>query len=127
MHSMRGRAACTMKGRNTVDQNRVRSYLAALTRPKEFTMTMPTNQELCQQVADVHFAISTNWDYTIAQSDSPVYANSQRLFLATIRVTYNLSALKARRVYAAWLDSYESIEYCVRFIADNPRSFAYMK
>jgi hypothetical protein len=57
--------------------------------------------------------------------DHPVYRASQRCFIAAIRQAYGLSALKARRVYAVWVDCAEPIAYCVDYVQHHRESRLY--
>ncbi len=62
-------------------------------------MALTPDQKLCQQIADVHYAVSCAENFRIAQYNMPVYLASRKLLLTTIREVYGLTAYMAGEVY----------------------------
>jgi hypothetical protein len=94
----------------------------------ELNPTFLKDQEVCQMVANAHWAIATSENHEIAngfKGIGKVYPASEKLLLATIRATYGLSALKAQRVYDVLIDCNESVSYCVDYVRNNRQSRVY--
>jgi hypothetical protein len=89
--------------------------------------TTDTPETIAQRAADVHWSNAFSQDDSVARYDSPVYQASQRMLLAAIRAAYNLSALKAQRVYDVWADCGESVAWCVEYVKTHRYSTAYSR
>lgn len=71
-----------------------------------------TIQEYAEEVVEIHWGVATSNNVDVASSNSEIYCHSQANLLAMIRMAY--PHVNAQEVYDVWIDSMESLSYCVR-------------
>lgn len=82
---------------------------------------------ICQQICDAYAAVAYSDVPEINYPDSTVYKNMRRALIASIRVAYNVTALKAERVYDVLIACREPIDWCVEYVRSHRESEHYTR